>query len=103
MSSMYTINSYFAKPHPKCSAYVLAFSHRMTSMSKCYCCVDSIDEEAGATKELSTLLRIPGFIHGRAGVRKDILMFQDLLGLPTTSGRPRFHECIYQSFVQWLI
>lgn len=79
------------------------FSHRVTSMSKCYCCVDSIDEEAGATKELSTLLRIPGFVHRRAGVRKDILTFQDSLGLPTTSGRPRFHECIYQSLVQWLI
>ena len=33
VSNMYNINSYFAKPHPNCSAYVLAFSHHMSSMS----------------------------------------------------------------------
>lgn len=75
----------------------------MTSVSKRYCCVDFTDEDAGATKQLRTLLRTPGFVHGRAEIRKDVLTFQDLLGLPTASVRPRFHECIYQSLVQWLI
>ena len=60
----------FARPCPKCFACVVAFSRHMNSMNKCYYWVHSVVEEAGTTKELSTLLRISGLDVAELGLGK---------------------------------